>query len=142
MAPQMCPQTVLDPTPGEPCAQASALDLLIGRRINSRHPLDLSARFIFAGANVRVQLEDISASGAAFRLMHPQTLDAGRLCWLGFEMYGEPVWQSEARCGLLFAERLTPDCLRQTLEFGAMARDKGDKFLRLASAWAYGPGDY
>jgi hypothetical protein len=116
---------------------------MIGRRISSRHALDLSARFAFGGTSVRVQLEDISTSGASFRLMHPRTLEAGRLCWLGFEIYGDPVWQSEARCGLLFAERLTADCLRQTLEFGAMAaRDKGDRFLRLASAWAFGPGDY
>jgi hypothetical protein len=128
----------------DPIRDAIAHEELIGRRTSSRHPLDLSARIITADASVRVKVEDISATGAAFRMMVPRPIRSGRLCWLGFEIFGEIAWQCDTRCGLRFADRLSPECLRRTIEFGARAAsDKdGDRFARLASAWAYGPGDW
>ena len=115
----------------------------IGRRVSQRHRLDISARFIGGGDNLRVQMEDISASGACVRLMHPQKLADGRLCWLNFAVYVRVVWNDGIRCGLVFDEPLAEDCLKQTVEFGQLAiKDNSDKFLRLASAWVHGPGDW
>lgn len=130
-------------SPSSPQPVGSAVESLIGRRASTRHPLDIAGRFIFGDVNVRVQLEDISANGAAFRLMHPRPVEPGKLCWLGFEFFGEVLWQAEGRCGLRFADRLPDDCLRQTLNFGASAAlDRKGKLNRLASAWVHGPGDY
>lgn len=118
-------------------------DLLIGRRASTRHKLDMSARLITAHDNVRVQLEDVSSTGACIKLMHPRRLVAGRLCWLQFDSYARVVWQSELRCGVEFAEPLSDECLRQTVEFGElMVKDASDKYVRLASAWVHGPGDW
>lgn len=130
--------------PLEPETGERALDeSLIGRRSATRHPLDIAGRFVSGPVNVRVQLEDISASGAAFRLMHPRLLRSGLLGWLGFETFGEIVWQREARCGLRFADRLPVNALRETLEFAdEVTRDEDGRLKRLASAWAFGPGDY
>lgn len=131
------------PSPAPPKPACSAVESLIGRRGSIRHPLDIAGRFIFGDVNVRVQLEDISASGAAFRLMHSRPLEPGKLCWLGFECYGEVLWQADGRCGLRFTDRLPDDCLRRTLDFGASAAlDRKGKLNRLASAWVHGPGDY
>lgn len=122
---------------------ASIEDALVGRRISQRHRLDISARIICASLNLRVQMEDISASGACVRLMHPQALSDGRLCWLNFAVYARVVWHDGIRCGLAFDEHLTDECLQQTTEFGQLlTADKSDKFLRLASAWVHGPGDW
>ena len=118
-------------------------DRLIGRRQSVRHPLDVAARIIVHGGNMRVQLEDISLHGACIRLMRPRTLGAARLCWLQFEAYGRVAWQHELRCGLAFEDPLPEDFLRQTLEFGELAvGDASEKYLRLASAWVHGPGDW
>jgi hypothetical protein len=126
-----------------PCAREVRLDVMIGRRDATRHPVGIAARFLAHEVNVRVQLEDISASGACIRLLHPRALAAGRLCWLDFEIFGQVVWQRDERCGLKFDERLTPDCLRRTLEFAdRAARDTDDRYRRLASAWVHGLGDY
>jgi len=120
-----------------------AEEALIGRRVSQRHKLDISARLIGGANNLRVQMEDISASGACVRLMHPQKLADGRLCWLSFAVYARVVWNDGIRCGLIFDEPLHEDCLKQTIEFGQLAiKDNSDKFLRLASAWVHGPGDW
>ena len=120
-----------------------AEEALIGRRVSQRHRLDISARVIGGSDNLRVQMEDISATGACVRLMHPQKLRDGRLCWLSFAVYARVVWNDGVRCGLVFDEPLADDCLKQTVEFGQLAtKDNSDKFLRLASAWVHGPGDW
>lgn len=122
-----------------PCAE----EALIGRRVSQRHRLDISARLVGGANNLRVQMEDISASGACVRLMHPRKLADGKLCWLNFAVYARVVWNDGIRCGLVFDEPLDEDCLKQTIEFGQLAiKDKSDKFLRLASAWVHGPGDW
>jgi hypothetical protein len=127
----------------EGTAAACANDLMIGRRQATRHKLDVSARLIAAHDNLRVQLEDISTGGACVRLMHPRRLTEGRLCWLQFEAFGRIVWQNDLRCGLQFEDPITEECLRRTIEFGEMiVKDATDKYLRLASAWVHGPGDY
>lgn len=118
-------------------------DRLIGRRQSVRHAIDVAARIIVHGGNMRVQLEDISLHGACIRLMHPRRFAAARLCWLQFEAYGRVAWHHDLRCGLTFEDALPPDCLRQTLEFGELAvGDESEKYLRLASAWVHGPGDF
>lgn len=127
----------------EACEAIFAEDALIGRRISQRHRLDISARLIGGSLNLRVQMEDISASGACVRLMNPQAVPDGRLCWLSFAVYARVVWNDGIRCGLVFDEHLTDECLQQTVEFGQLAtKDNSDKFLRLASAWVHGPGDW
>jgi hypothetical protein len=118
-------------------------EVLIGRRQNSRHPIDLSARIVAHGFSLRVQLEDLSATGACIRLMHPRRITGARLRWLHYEWPCVVVWQSGLRCGLAFEEALAPECLKQTLAFGEQASGiTGDRFKRLASAWVFGPGDY
>jgi hypothetical protein len=118
-------------------------EVLVGRRASPRHRLDISARMITPAVNVRVQLEDISASGACLRLMHPQRIEDGRLCWLNFDVYARSVWNDGIRCGLVFDELLADECLKQTLDFArSSTRSPDDKFLRLASAWVHGPGDW
>ncbi|WP_120717298.1 PilZ domain-containing protein [Tsuneonella amylolytica] len=120
-----------------------SLDELVGRRRSTRHPVDISARFLDSEADIRAHIEDISATGACFRLMRPRRLIAGRLSWLGFEIYGEIVWQTEDRCGMHFADRLDAACMRATLDFAdRMAREGGDRYHRLAHAWTHGRGDY
>ena len=115
----------------------------IGRRVSQRHRLEISARLIGGANNLRVQMEDISASGACVRLMHPQKLSDGKLCWLSFAVFARVMWNDGIRCGLVFDEPLAEDCLKQTVEFGQRAiTDNSDKFLRLASAWVHGPGDW
>jgi len=124
-------------------AALSRAEVLIGRRQDLRHRLDFSARLVGATANVRVQIEDISAGGACIRLMRPLTDNSARLCWLNFAVFGRVAWKDDLRCGLMFDERLSEECLAQTVEFGdMMLKDRSDKFLKLASAWVHGPGDW
>ena len=118
-------------------------DLLIGRRQANRHRLNMAARLIAAHQNMRVQLEDISASGACIRLMRPGSLHDGHLCWLNFRAFARVVWRSDLRYGLRFDEPLSDDCLRRTAEFDELIGEgAGDKYGRLASAWVHGPGDW
>lgn len=118
-------------------------ETLIGRRINSRIRIDLAARFIAPGINIRLQFEDVSVSGACMRLMHPRRLTEGRVQWLDYSVFVETIWQAELRCGLRFADPLDDGCLDRTLEFGE-ASDRGgqDTLRRVASAWVHGPGDW
>lgn len=121
-------------------AVASDEDRLIGRRQSVRHPVDLAARIVLPGANLRVQLEDISLHGACIRLMHPRAFEAARLCWLQFQAFGQIVWRHELRCGIAFSDPLPEEWLDQTVEFGELAvDDASEKYLRLASAWVHGP---
>ena len=116
---------------------------LIGRRRSVRHSIDISGRLISPRENLRLQLEDISATGACFRLMHPRILREGHLCWLGKRAYGRIVWQSGLRCGFEFDEPLADDLLQHSLWFGEMASSEArEKYARLASAWVFGPGDW
>lgn len=117
---------------------------MIGRRQNCWHPVDLAARFVCADLNIRLQLTDISPTGASARLSHPRNLREGRLLWLDYACFVSVVWQTELQCGFRFEERLPADQLRRTLEFGGAATaDTATATLRkLASAWVHGPGDY
>ncbi len=134
---------VQDSAPCPRAEPAHRIEELIGRRASSRHPIDLAARFVSAGVNVRVQLEDISATGACIRLMSHRPLGEGRLLWLNYEQFVRPVWQADLQCGLEFDQRLDADRLRRTLEFGEADLDKSVSTMRrLASAWVHGPGDY
>lgn len=124
-------------------AISSADDLLVGRRIATRSRIDLAGRYVCVAANVRVQVEDISSTGACMRLMRPQTLTEGTLGWLGFTHFGRVVWNDGFRCGLSFDEPVSQECLQRTVEFSRLSSDDaGDRFARLASAWAHGPGDW
>lgn len=124
-------------------AVTCANDVLIGRRETNRHRLNMSARLIAGEQSLRVQLEDISASGACILLMRPAPLDAGHLCWLDCKAFARVVWRSELRYGLAFEELLTDECLRRTIEFGNLIGNGAhDKYGRLASAWVHGPGDW
>ena len=124
-------------------AALSREEILVGRRQHLRHRLDLSARLIGPDSNVRVQIEDISTGGACIRLIRPLAFDSARLCWLNFAVFGTVKWRQELRCGLMFDEPLSEECLAQTIEFGELiTSDRTDKFLRLASAWVHGPGDW
>jgi hypothetical protein len=70
-------------------------------------------------------------------------MDTARLCWLNFAVFGRIAWRDEMRCGLQFDEALSEECLSQTIEFGELiTTDRTDRFLRLASAWVHGPGDW
>lgn len=116
---------------------------MIGRRASSRHRIDLAARFVSPEINARVQLEDISPTGACIRFMSHRAIGEGRLLWLDYEWYARPVWQTELQCGLEFDERLNAHRLRRTLEYGEAGTDEGRSTMRgLASAWVHGPGDY
>ncbi len=118
-------------------------EILVGRRQYQRHRVDLSARLITATANARIQLEDISAGGACIRLSRPMAIDSARMCWLNFAIFGRLAWKEDLRCGLKFDEPLTDECLAQTIEFGELlGKDPTNKFLKLASAWVHGPGDW
>ena len=124
-------------------AALSHEEILIGRRQHMRHRLDLSARLIGPAANVRVQIEDVSAGGACIRFMRPLKFETARLCWLNFAVFGTVVWRQDLRCGMMFDQPLGEECLAQTIEFGELiTTDRTDKFLRLASAWVHGPGDW
>lgn len=127
-----------------PAVSSDALcETLIGRRVTSRFPIDLAARFIAPGINIRLQFEDVSASGACMRLMYPRCLTEGRLQWLDYSCFVEVIWQAELRCGLRFVDPLDVACLRRTLEFGESSHRGGEDTLRrLASAWVHGPGDW
>ncbi len=135
----------LDESPPIGCGREAAPrpEELIGRRASSRHRIDLAARFVSIDVNVRVQLEDVSPSGACIRLISHRALGEGRLLWLDYEQFVRPVWQADLQCGLEFDERLDADRLRRTLEFGEADVDNGVSTMRrLASAWVHGPGDY
>ncbi|MGN3974276.1 PilZ domain-containing protein [Tsuneonella sp. SYSU-LHT278] len=122
---------------------SSGVEALIGRRQNCRHPIDLAARFVSSDLNIRLQLADISPTGASARLIHPRTLREGRLLWLDYACLVSVVWQAGLQCGFRFEERLETDQLRRTLEFGEAAAGTATVTLRkLASAWVHGPGDY
>ncbi|MFA9200596.1 MAG: PilZ domain-containing protein [Cypionkella sp.] len=115
----------------------------VGRREATRHRVNLSARITVPDASLRVQLEDISATGAAIRLMHPRAFAGGRLRWLEFSAYCHVAWRNELRCGVVFADPLESDQLRRTLEFNKLiGSSSADKYGRLASAWVHGPGDW
>lgn len=124
-------------------AQAFQAEELIGRRLANRHRLDLSARLVAPCLSLRVQLEDISATGTCVRFMQPCAFESGRLSWLGFAAFVTAVWRTELRCGMMFVDPLSDECLRRTIEFGALVGSgPADKYGRLASAWVHGPGDW
>lgn len=131
-------ESALAPWPPEPARD----DLAIGRRQSTRHPLQLSGRFVTGAENVRVWIEDISETGAAVRLMHAHPIAPGRLSWLGFEQFADIAWQRDARCGLHFAAPLPSEWLTQTLDCGDRIANGDRRMQRLASAWVHGPGDY
>lgn len=115
----------------------------IGRREATRHRLSLAARIVTREASLRVQLEDISASGASIRLMHPRAFTGGQLRWLEFAAFAQVVWRADLRCGLTFADPLDDEQLRRTREFARLVGSgSADKYGRLASAWVHGPGDW
>lgn len=115
----------------------------IGRRAATRHRVNLAARMVTPQENLRVQLEDISASGASIRLMHPRTFAGGHLRWLDFTAYAQVAWRADLRCGLEFADPLDEAELKRTREFaGLVGASAADKYGRLASAWVHGPGDW
>jgi hypothetical protein len=117
--------------------------VLVGRRESQRHRLDIAARIVSSSASLRVQLEDISLTGACVRLMVPQKIADGRLSWLNFNCFARVVWNDGLRCGLVFDEEINGEWLKQTVDFGRLAnKDKGDRFVKLASAWVHGPGDW
>ena len=125
------------------CATACREEELIGRRESTRHRVDLSARFVSSHVNMRVQLEDISATGACIRLKAPRKLEAGRLFWLSAQAFGRIIWRKDLRCGIVFDEPLSDDAVEQATHFAAlMAKDPTEKFGKLASAWVHGPGDW
>ncbi|MGX7953368.1 PilZ domain-containing protein [Tsuneonella sp. HG249] len=125
------------------CATACHVEELIGRRESTRHRVDLSARFVSSQVSLRVQLEDISTTGACIRLKCPRKLEAGRLFWLNSKAFGRIIWQNDLRCGVAFDEPLRDDVVEQALQFAElMANDTTEKFGKLASAWVHGPGDW
>lgn len=131
------------PDPVREQAPAPDIEELIGRRVSTRHRIDLAGRFVSAALNVRVQLEDISPTGACIRLLTDRTLGDGRLRWLDYEWFVRPVWQADLHCGLVFDERLDAGRLRRTLEFGEPGPERTKAARRrLASAWVHGPGDF
>ena len=133
---------VIDPGKCARGTRRPVVETMIGRRVSSRFPIDLAARFIAPGINIRLQFEDVSASGACMRMMYPRCLTEGKLHWLDYSVFVETVWQADLRCGFRFVDLLDAACLRRTLEFGEAADGDGTALRRLASAWVHGPGDF
>ena len=105
--------------------------------------LCIPARLVAFDGNQRIQLDDLSASGARVRLLKPQAVSAGTLKWLGFEAFVQVVWQEGLRCGLGFEAAIPQEWLQETREFArGLGEERAAGFRKLASAWVHGPGDW
>ena len=74
------------------------------RRAHSRLRLGIPARILSLDGLQRATLVDLSQSGARLQLDSPAKVGGGMLAWLGFETFGDAVWQVGDQMALHFDE--------------------------------------
>ena len=109
------------------------------RRGHARLQLGIAAQLQTLDGPQRVRLMDLSQGGAHLVLSRPEPLKQAFLSWLGFEAFGDIVWQNAREAGMRF-DRLLP--LGQLVETRRCApsvvRDEEHATQDEARAWVTG----
>jgi hypothetical protein len=74
------------------------------RRAHARLRVGIAARIETLDGQLPVRLIDLSQKGAQLIMPRPDGIKRGVLTWLGFEAYGELVWQQGDHVGIEFDE--------------------------------------
>ena len=108
-------------------------------RSYQRLKLQLPAQIFTFDGSEDVLLLDLSQVGARLACRIPPTFTKGVLSWMGFESYGDTIWQKGRMCGLRFDEELDLSVVVQT------RRDVREEWVRYsddlestARLWAQG----
>ena len=83
----------------------------IGRRNAQRLKLNAEARLVTRLGTIRVEVTDISATGAHLRYHGDEPFTWCILRWLGHEIDGEMVWLDAREAGIRFIRRLPDEAL-------------------------------
>lgn len=85
-----------------------------GRRSYARLRLGIPARLILISGNCECLLKDISARGARISLAELPRCGSSALLRIGqFEVFSEVKWVRNGHCGLLLADPLSDENLRE-----------------------------
>lgn len=108
-------------------------------RTYQRLKLQLPAEMITLDGPEEVLLLDLSQVGARMICRSRPAFSKGVLCWIGFETYGEKVWQKDRMCGLRFDEELDLGVVVQTrCDVREEWKRHTDDIAAAARLWAQG----
>ena len=111
------------------------------RRDYARLRLGISAQLQTLDGPQRVRLMDLSQGGAHLVLSRPEPLKQAFLSWLGFEAFGDIVWQEGSEVGMRFDRPLTLGQLVETRHCApSVVRDEEHDAQVAARAWVAGDG--
>lgn len=112
---------------------------LVHRRSAARLRLATDANFMGLERRQAITLLDLSQTGARFAFVNPCTEKAGFIQWLGFETFGEIVWQEGLYVGIAFDEPIDHQWLLETRErCQNVDQARRDQVLKAARAWVAG----
>jgi hypothetical protein len=107
------------------------------RRKSPRLRLGIPALLETFDGTVEVDLVDLSQTGAKISLDPVQSVRAGVLRWLRFEVFGDIVWQDGGLRGIVFDEALTREAVLTTrADAPSLMGDAGA--IEAARIWATG----
>lgn len=119
--------------------QAQIREELAHRRSAARLRLATDAHFMGLERRQPVTLLDLSQTGARFAFWSPCVEKAGFLEWLGFETFGELIWQEGLYVGIAFDEPIDHQWLLDTRErCQSVDQAHRDKVMEAAREWVSG----
>jgi hypothetical protein len=111
------------------------------RRGYARLRLGISAQLQTLRGPQRVRLMDLSQGGAHLVLSRAEPLKQAFLSWLGFEVFGDIVWQDGPEVGMRFDRPLSVGQLVETRRCApSVVRDEQQDAEVAARTWAVGDG--
>lgn len=117
---------------------ASALPDFAPRRGRARLRVGVTAALHTMNGRQKIDLLNLSQSGALLQLHDDAPVDRGVLSWIGYEAFGTVAWRDGRRIGLQFDEPIEAAWLLETkARLPALARGN-DEFRQFASEWAKG----
>lgn len=109
------------------------------RRQHSRLRLGIPARLETLYGRREVELLDLSQTGAKVALPRFEYVGTAVLHWLGFDAFGEIVWQDDGLLGMAFDEPLPPGLVLNTRNRAPSVVSAEDGLASdAAKAWASG----
>jgi hypothetical protein len=108
------------------------------RRTYARLRLGVMARLLTLDGEQWVTLIDLSQGGARVALGASGKVTGGLLRWLGYEAFGDPVWQAGDELALHFDEPIASDWLIETRRRAPAELDYEVYARRVAREWVGG----
>lgn len=112
---------------------------IVHRRSAARLRLATDAHFMGLERRQPITLLDLSQTGARFAFVNPCVEKAGFIQWLGFETFGELVWQEGLYVGMAFDEVMDHAWILETRErCQHVDQARREKVLKAAREWVAG----